>query len=60
MMYDDVVFDDRFRYQLTMFEVCILTGLSILLDTHVAHDIAIQKLPLVTGLMRKTISHAGL
>ena len=23
-MYDDVVFDDRFRYQLTMLEVCIL------------------------------------
>ena len=23
-MYDDVAFDDRFRYQLTMFEVCIL------------------------------------
>ena len=23
-MYDDVVFHDRFRYQLTMFEVCIL------------------------------------
>ena len=25
-MYDDVVFDDRFRYQLTMFEVCIITS----------------------------------
>ena len=41
MMYDDVVFDDRLRYQLTMFEMCLLIGLSMLLDTHVAHDIAI-------------------
>ena len=30
-MYDDVVFDDWFRYQLTMFEVCTLLGLSGLL-----------------------------
>ena len=39
--YDDAVFDDRFRYQLTMFEVCILIGLTRLLDTHVAYEIAI-------------------
>ena len=40
-MYDDVIFDDRFRNQLTMFEVVILIGLSRLLDTHVAYEIAI-------------------
>ena len=28
-------------YQLTMFEVCIFTGLSRLLDTHIAYEIAI-------------------
>ena len=43
-MYDDVVFDDRFRYQLTMFEVWILIGLSILIDTHVEYEIAIYKI----------------
>ena len=40
-MYNDVVFDDRLRFQLTMFEVCILIGLSRLLDTHIAYEIAI-------------------
>ena len=34
-------YEDRFRYQLTMFEVCILRGLSRLLDTHIAYEIAI-------------------
>ena len=42
-MYDDAVFADRFRYQLTMFEVFILIWLSRLLDTYVAYDIAILK-----------------
>ena len=41
MMYDDVVYAGRIRYQLTMFEVFILIGLSRLLDTHVAYEIAI-------------------
>ena len=40
-MYDDVVFDDRFRNQLAMFEVCILIWLYRLLDTHIAYEIAI-------------------
>ena len=40
-MYDDMVLNDRFWYQLTMFEVCIFTGLSRLLDTHIAYEIAI-------------------
>ena len=40
-MYDDMVFNDRLRYQLTMFEVCILTRLSRLLDTYIAYEIAI-------------------
>ena len=59
-IYDDAVFADRFRYKLTMLEVSILTGLSQLLDDHVAYDKAIQKSPLVTALMREAISHAGL
>ena len=40
-MDDDVGFNDRFWYQLTMFEVCIFTGLCRLLDTHIAYEIAI-------------------
>ena len=40
-MYDDTVFNDRFWYQLTMFEVCIFTRLSRLLDTHITYEIAI-------------------
>ena len=43
-MYDDVVFDDRFRYQLTRFEVCILIVLSRLLDKHILYEIAIYKI----------------
>ena len=37
-MYDDAVLDDRFRYQLTMFDACILIGLSGSLDTHIAYE----------------------
>ena len=44
MVYDDVVFDHRFRYQLTMFEVCLLIELSRLLDTHIEYEIAIWKI----------------
>ena len=40
-MYDDAVYADRFRYQLTMLEVVVLIGLSRLLDTDVAYEIAI-------------------
>ena len=36
-MYDDTVFPDRFRYQLTKFEDCILIGLFRLLGTHIAY-----------------------
>ena len=39
--YDDLMLDDRIVYKLTMFEVCILIGLSRLLDTHIAYEIAI-------------------
>ena len=55
-----MVLDDRFRYQLTILEVCILIGLSELRHTHIAYEIALQKSPLVNGLMQDTISHAGL
>ena len=57
-IYDDVAMDDRFRYQLTMFEVFIFIRLSRLLETHVAYEIAIQKSPQVTVLMRDSISKA--
>ena len=40
-MCNDVVYADRFRYQLAMFEVRILIGPSRLLDTHIAYKIAI-------------------
>ena len=42
-MYDDAVYAGQFRYQLTMFEVFILIGLSRLLDIHVEYEIAILK-----------------
>ena len=59
-MYDDMVCADWFRYQLSMFEVCTLIGLSRLLDTHIACEIVVKKSRLVTGIMWQTISHAGL
>ena len=59
-MYDDAVFADRLRYQLSMFEECILIGLSRLLHTHITYEIVIPTSSLVTGIMRKTISHAVL
>ena len=43
-MYHDMVFNDRFWYQLTMFEVCIFTGLSRLPGAHIAYEIAIYKI----------------
>ena len=36
-MYDDAVFADRFRYQLTMFGILVLIGLSRLLHAHIAY-----------------------
>ena len=59
-MYDDAIYAYRFRYQLTIFEVFIFIRLSRLLDTHVAYEIAIQKSPQVTALMRDSRSQAGL
>ena len=43
-MYNEAVYADRLRYQLTMFEVFMLIGLSRLLDTYVAYQIAILKI----------------
>ena len=37
-MYDDAVSADRFRYQLTMFGIGVLIGLSRLLHAHIAYD----------------------
>ena len=42
-MYDDAVFADRFRYRFNIFRLGILVGLSRLLDTHIAYEIAICK-----------------
>ena len=38
-MYEDAVFADRFRYQLIMFGISVLIGLSRLIHTHIACEI---------------------
>ena len=43
-MYDDAVFADRFRYQLTMFEIGVLIGQSRLLRAHIAYEIDTAKI----------------
>ena len=43
-MCDDVVFPDRFRYQLTMFGIAVMIGLSRLLPAHIAYEIDIEKI----------------
>ena len=43
-MYDDAVFADRFRYQLTMFGIRVLIGLSRFLHAHVAYEIDTAKI----------------
>ena len=43
-MYDDAVFPDRFRYQLTMFGIRVLIGLSRLLHAHIADGIDTAKI----------------
>ena len=50
-MYDDAVFADRFRCQLTMFEVCILIEPSQLLETHIAYEIDTAKIILLNFLL---------
>ena len=40
-IYDDAIFADHFRYQLTMFEVCILIGLCRLHDSHITYELVI-------------------
>ena len=37
-MYDDAVFADRFRYELVMFGIRLLIGLSRLIHAHVAYE----------------------
>ena len=44
MIYDDAVFADRFRYQLTMFGIGVLIGLSRLIHTHIACEIDTAKI----------------
>ena len=43
-MYDDEVFPVRFRYQLTMFQIRILIGLSRHLHGHIAYEIVLPKI----------------
>ena len=43
-MYDDAVFADRFRHQLTMFGVCVLIGLSRRRRAHIAYEIDTAKI----------------
>ena len=37
-MYDDAIYVDRFRYQLAMFGIRLLIGLSRLIHAHVAYE----------------------
>ena len=46
-MYDDNIFADRFCYQLTMFEMRIMIGLSRLLDDYIVREIVISKITTV-------------
>ena len=43
-IYDNEAFADRFRYQLTMFEIRIFIGLSRVLHDHIAYEIVISKI----------------
>ena len=43
-MYDDAVFADRFRYQLTMFEIREVIGLSRLVHTNITYEIVTTKI----------------
>ena len=43
-MYDDLVFGDPFRFQLTMFEMHLLIWLSGLVHVHIAYEIANAKI----------------
>ena len=43
-MYDDAISADRFRYQLTMFGIGLLIGLSRLLHTYIAYEIGTAKI----------------
>ena len=43
-MYNEAVFADRFQYQLTMFGISVLIGLSRLIHTHIACEIDTAKI----------------
>ena len=43
-IYDDAVFANLFRYQLTMFGIRVLIGLSRLIHTHIAYEIYTAKI----------------
>ena len=44
MMYDAIVLADRFRYQLTVFGIPVLIGLSQLLHAHIAYELDTAKI----------------
>ena len=59
-MYDDVVFDDPFRYQLTyVWSVCIDTDISTPWYS-IAYKYLYKTSPLITGLMREAMYQSGL
>ena len=43
-MYDNEVFADRFRLQLTIIEMCVLIGLYQLFHTQIVYEIAMTKI----------------
>ena len=43
-MYDDVVFSDRFHYQLTMFGLRVLMWQSRIFHAHIAYEIETDKI----------------
>ena len=43
-MYDDAVFADRFRYQMTMFGIAVLIGISRLFRAHITYEIDTAKI----------------
>ena len=47
MIYDDAVFADRLRYQLAMFGISVLMGLSRFLHVYIAHEINTSKITAV-------------
>ena len=59
-MYDDVDFDDPFRYQLTYVWSMCIDWVITTPSSHIAYKYLYKTSPLITGLMREAISQSGL